>query len=122
MKDERKPRLQEVATEIPKADSPSDCGFCSLLCRSAAENGPSDSRSLHFMTEREMRVLASMRRLKEEVSGIKASMREMESQGTSLDESALWARLKDLKEEWKRLDKERMDAAEERMRLLGHIQ
>jgi hypothetical protein len=74
------------------------------------------------MTERELQVLASMRRLKQEVSEIKARMREMEQQGISEDGSALPVRLADLRAEWKKLDRERMDAAEERMRLLGHIQ
>jgi hypothetical protein len=74
------------------------------------------------MTERELKVLASMRRLKEEVSEIKARLREMERQKDREDGSALSVRLADLKAEWKKMDKERMDAAEERMRLLGHIQ
>jgi len=49
-------------------------------------------------------------------------MREMERQGILEDGSALPVRLADLRAEWEKMDKERMDAAEERMRLLGHIQ
>jgi hypothetical protein len=71
------------------------------------------------MTEREIRVLAAMRRLREEASEIKRQLRQMEG---SEDRTALSGRLGDLREEWKKMDKERMDAAEERMRLLGHIQ
>ena len=124
MKDDKNPRLQEVARETaePEPETASDCGFCSLLCHSTSGKSPSDPPSLHFMTERELRVLASMRRLKQEVSEIKASMREMEQQGILQDGSALPARLADLRAEWKKMDKQRMDAAEERMRLLGHIQ
>jgi hypothetical protein len=74
------------------------------------------------MTERELQVLASMRRLKQEVSEIKARMREMGQREVLEDGSALPMRLADLRAEWKKMDKERMAAAEERMRLLGHIQ
>ena len=122
MKDDKETRLQEVSRERTETEAASDCDFCSLLCRSTTGNRPADTGSTHFMTEREIQVLASMRRVKQEVSEIKASMREMEQQGILDDRSALPMRLTDLRTEWKRLDKERMDAAEERMRLLGHIQ
>ena len=124
MKDEKDLRIQEVDREEtqPETEAASDCEFCSLLCRSEPGNSPADPPSLHFMTERELQVLASMRRLKQEVSEIKARTREMGQQGTLEDGSALPIRLADLRAEWKKLDQERMDAAEERMRLLGHIQ
>ena len=120
--------LRVVTSAMPSAgsssepDSASDCDFCSLLCPSNPGASPTDSQSPHFMTDREFKVLASMRRLKEEVAEIKARTREMEQQGMSENGSALPMRLADLRAEWKRLDRERMDAAEERMRLLGHIQ
>ncbi len=122
MKDDKDLRLEEVTPERPEPESPSDCEFSSLLGQSTSGKGPADSPSMHFMTERELRVLASMRRLKEEVSRIKAHMREMEQQGASEDGPALSERLAELRAEWKKMDQERMDAAEERMRLLGHIQ
>ena len=124
MKDDKDMRLQEIPREgaEPEPETATDCDFCGLLCGSAPGKNPADSQSPHFMTEREFHVLASMRRLKQEVSEIKASMREMEQQGILEDGSALPMRLADLRAEWKRLDKERVDAAEERMRLLGHIQ
>jgi hypothetical protein len=124
MKDDKDLRLQEVTRETaePEPETVSDCEFCSLLCGSTPAKSPADPPSLHFMTERELQVLASMRRLKQEVSEIKARMREMEQQGISEDGSALPVRLADLRAAWKKLDRERMDAAEERMRLLGHIQ
>jgi len=122
MKDDKDPRLQEVTRETAEPEPSSDCGFCGLLCGGTPGKSPADSPSLHFMTERELQVLASMRRLKQEVSEIKVRMREMEQQGISEDGSGLPVRLTDLRAEWKKLDKERTDAAEERMRLLGHIQ
>jgi hypothetical protein len=124
MKDDKDARLQEVARETaePELETASDCGFCSLLCGSEHGKSPADPPSLHFMTERELQVLASMRRMKQEVSEIKARMREVEQQGFLEDGSALPMRLADLRAEWKKMDKERMAAAEERMRLLGHIQ
>lgn len=124
MKDDKDLRLQEVMRETaePQPETSSDCEFCSLLCGSAPGKGPADPPSLHFMTERELQVLSSMRRLKQEASEIKARMREKEQQGISEDGSALPMRLAELRAEWKEMDKERMAAAEERMRLLGHIQ
>jgi len=122
MKDDKDPRLQEATREAAEPETASDCEFCSLLCGSAPGESPADPPSLHFMTERELQVLASMRRLKQEVSETKVRMREMEQQGISEDGSALPVRLADLRAEWKKMDKERMDAAEERMRLLGHVQ
>lgn len=124
MKDDKDKRLQEVTrkTAEPDPETASNCGFCSLLCGSTPGKSPADPPSLHFMTERELQVLASMRRLKQEVSKIKALMREMERQGILEDGSVLPVRLAELRAEWKKMDKERMDAAEERMRLLGHVQ
>ncbi len=106
-------RLQEVTRETaePNPRPASDCDFCSLLCGSAPGKTPADPPSLHFMTERELQVLASMRRLKQEVTEIKARMREMEQQGIQEDGSALPVRLADLRAEWKKMDKERMDCS-----------
>ena len=122
MKDKKGPILQEVTESIAEPKLSPNCGFCSLLCQSNPGKGAPDSPSLHFMTEREIQVLAAMRRLKEEASKIKSHMRRMDEAGMSEDRMALSGRLADLKEEWKKMNKERMDAAEERMRLLGHIQ
>ena len=122
MKDDKDKRLQEVTRETAESEPAADCEFCSLLCGSTPGKSPADPPSLHFMTERELQVLASMRRLKQEVTEIKARMREMEQQGILEDGSALALRLADLRAEWKKMDKERMAAAEERMMLLGHIQ
>lgn len=122
MKDEREPRLQEVTETITETESVQDCSFCSLLCRGREMQAPDQSPSLPFMTEREIRVLAAMRRLKQEASEIKSRVRRMEREGLWEDRTDLYARLADLRAEWKKMDQERVDAAEERMRLLGHIQ
>jgi len=122
MKDEKEPRLQEVTETILETESAQDCSFCSLLCQGKEGKGLSQSPSLHFMTEREIRVLASMRRLKEDASETKRRMRRLEQEGVGEDRADLSGRLAGLRAEWRKMDKERLDAAEERMRLLGHVQ
>lgn len=122
MRDEKEMRLQELTPEPQERENPSDCDFCHLLCRTRPAEGVGDASSPHFMTERELRALSSMRRIKEEASSIKGRMKEMKAPGSSEDGKALSARLEELRVEWKKLDRERMDAAEERMKLLGHIQ
>ena len=119
MKDEKDTRLQEVAQSSHEPETEPDCSFCSFVCQSSPGEDPSDKRSFHFMTEREIRILAAMRRLKQEVSEIKMHMGRMEG---SDDRMVFSRRLGVLREEWKKMDQERMDAAEERMRLLGHMQ
>jgi hypothetical protein len=119
MKDKKDPRVQEVLESSPEPESGSDCEVCTLLCQSSPGEDPSDSHSVHFLTERELQVLAAMRRLKAEASEIKRHIQQMKG---SDDQRAFYRRLGDLREEWKKMDQERMDAAEERMRLLGHIQ
>ena len=116
MKDDKSKRLQEVTrkTAEPESETSSDCAFCSLLCGSTPGKSPADPPSLHFMTERELQVLASMRRLKQEVSEIKARMRGLEKQGISEDGSALPRRLAELRVEWKKMDKERI-------KMRGHL-
>jgi hypothetical protein len=122
-KREKELELREVNEETRQSETPSECAFCSLLCRNAAHVPADPTPSLSFMTERELRVLASMRRLKEEVREVKASMREGKKRGDVPEEGAgLETRLEGLNAEWKRLEQERSEAAEERMRLLGHIQ
>jgi hypothetical protein len=120
MKDEKDRRLQEVPDTIdPPQASDEDCAFCSLLCQSTPAKGVPDGPTPHFLTEREMKVLAAMRHLKEEASGLKERLRQLDEKE---DKTGLLIRLADLRAEWKRMDQERMDAAEERMRLLGHVQ
>lgn len=120
--DEKELALQEVTERKSEAEEPSDCAFCSLLCRGMPGEDSGHTPSLSFMTERELRVLASMRRMKQEVQKVKAELRESERQGSWEDVPALQGHLAELRAEWKKMDREREEAAEERMRLLGHIQ
>lgn len=120
--DEKELGLQEVTERKSETEEPSDCTFCNLLCHSVPGEGSGHSASLSFMTERELRVLSSMRRLKQDVQKAKSEMRELERRGLSDDVAALQGHLAELKAEWKKMDREREEAAEERMRLLGHIQ
>ncbi len=98
------------------------------------------------MTEREFTIHEKMRQLKKEVSAIKRHIRHIEAErtrgspqpttnqptsqhsayGTSpewleRERTRLRARLDELRLQWKQLDQERIDAAMERMRRLGHI-
>ena len=119
MKEDKEPRLQEVSEQTTAPEGEQDCAFCGLFCRSTPSGDPAPGSSPHFMTEREMNALAAMRRLKAEASEVKGRLIRAEG---SEDLAALCGRLDGLRAEWKRIDRERMDAAEERMRLLGHIQ
>jgi len=103
-----------------------------------------------FMTEREFRVLHAMRALREKAAKIKKRVRAIEKQmrerprreqrpapsasaeppGGDADWEREMAeellrhcdRLAQWKARWQEMDRERMAAQEERMRLLGHIQ
>jgi hypothetical protein len=140
-------KVQEVEQTKPEPEAPQDCRFCAFARQSPSDEAPPAASSMHFMTEREMKALTAMRRIKEESSGVKNRMRQMEAelgygpfqgeqngkgsyetrgktwmQGMSEDWMELARRLDHLREEWKKMDQEREDAAEERMRLLGHVQ
>jgi len=100
-----------------------------------------------IMTDREIAVLGAMRGVKKEVSKIKRRLRLVEEdlakpprpktagnisfhetreelwrQGLAEEAASLNQRLIVLKEQWQSMDRERIEAAEERMRLLGHQQ
>ncbi len=74
-------------------------------------------------TVREQRVLRKIRELKEEVRKVKTRLKELSSEeSTDAEEKAfLERRLQELGLQRRELEKERKDAAEERMRLLGHV-
>jgi phage-related minor tail protein len=120
------------------------CKLCALW---SEESARTDSRqTLRFMTDREIAVLDSMRVLKKEASRIKRRMKRMQKDLGDLHptertyngrgyfgaESKLWVqglqedwinlseRLDRLRARWKELDLARVEAANERMRLLGH--
>lgn len=122
------------------------CGFCANF-RSKEKGEASTGSSAHFMTERELKALKAMRGIKKQVRGVKARLQQIEEKlenqpefgkddvsPDSHDEVRVWEqgmiedllknceRLYSLKKNWDEWDEERMAAAEERMRLLGHIQ
>lgn len=79
--------------------------------------------SIEVPTEREMAALAELRAIKERVRVLKGSLDSIREEGVG-DRShrveEIEATLDTLKAEWERWDEERKDAAQERMRLLGH--
>lgn len=122
------------------------CSFCANF-RSREKGEASAGSSTHFMTERELKALKAMRGIKKDVRGVKKRLREIEEELESRPEleersktsdaqgqDKLWEQgmiedllqncemLYQLKKNWEDWDEERMAAAEERMRLLGHIQ
>jgi len=123
------------------------CDFCARWCDTISTEDPARAMPAYVMTEREYRILTDMKRIKAEARNIKNRMGEIEKylvdnmvemdatgkkfkgdqnepelQRISEDWLSLAQRLDALKELWKDRDRERLEAAEERMRLLGHIQ
>jgi len=136
-KDGKKPEQDdpEESGEIVALDD--RCGLCALF----------GSSSTHLLTERELKALDTMRGIREEASRIKQRLRGLENDPESgpyhrrqsgLEDleyvEALWEqgmaeellnecdKLYRLRKQWEEWDQERMAAAEERMRLLGHVQ
>jgi len=74
------------------------------------------------LTYREQDVLQEIRRVQEEAVTIKRRLQEMDQSGvTNAAERAQWERrLEELRARRHALEKEREEAAQERMRLLGH--
>jgi chromosome segregation ATPase len=74
------------------------------------------------LTYREQDVLQEIRRVQEEAAAIKRRLQEMDQSGvTDTAERAQWERrLEELRARRNALEKEREEAAQERMRLLGH--
>jgi hypothetical protein len=130
----RKKRSLLPAKAVP---SEGRCGYYALFASSATQ----------FPTERELKALDMMRRIREESSGVRRQVFVLKGIGedgyNSLGEDSLdrleiveqyWeqdmaeellsccARVYELWKEWDEWDEQRMTAAEERMRELGHIQ
>ncbi len=78
---------------------------------------------LSVLTHREQDILGEIRTVQEEAAAIKRRLQEMRQSGAR-DENleAQWERrLDELRVRRKALEKEREEAAQERMRLLGHL-
>lgn len=102
-------------------------GQCDLWSNALSSSEELRSRCfLYVMTEREFEIHDGLRRIKQEVSEIKRRLKQYAALSiddpTSIerDRRQLAGRLDQLRREWKRLDEQRIEAARERMRLLGH--
>ena len=102
------PRIHEAPHQEERP-----CDICGLWY-------PDDpqSQDMHFMTQREIQVLDSMRQVKEEAREVQKKLREMMESREEGKE--LSRRLQDLQARWRELDRERTAAADERMEKLGH--
>lgn len=94
-----------------------DTPFCEMCNHGyQAEDAPTRP---HLLTKREVEVLDRMRRIKEEARETRRRLADTLPQQTQ-EREGLFLRLSLLKKQWQDVDRERIDAAEERMRLLGH--
>ena len=105
----------------PAPENIEPCRHCDPLLMSQG-GGETGCQPMPVMTDREIAVLGSMRGVKKEVYEIKRRLRLAEEDLPSEEVASLNQRLIVLKEQWQEMDHERMEAAEERMRLLGHSQ
>ena len=130
-----------------ETDENISCDFCARWCDTVSKESTTEALPGYFMTEREFSALADMRRIKAAARNIKKQMGQIEEslgdyfflmdaqgkispekktepwiQAMSEEWILLSQRLDCLRELWKEKDRERIAAAEERMRLLGHIQ
>ena len=111
MKEEKVP-LGRI--HIPdKEEEQLPCDVCALWY----PDDPS-SPDIHVMTKREVEILDAMREVKKEAKEIKEKIRSIVAEKDEGGE--LQQRLKALQGRWRELDAERIKAAEERMRMLGH--
>lgn len=132
---------------VPERDDGISCDFCARWCDTVTKEDTAGSMPAYFMTEREHMILAEMRRIKEAARSLKNRMGEIEKylvdnmvemdgpgkepkgeekdlriRHMAEDWMLMAQRLDALRKLWKNKDRERLEAAEERMRLLGHIQ
>jgi len=144
--------LNEECNKMPEkmsqeTEDTTSCDFCARWCDTVSKESTTEALPGYFMTEREFTALADMRRIKAAARNIKEKMGQieeclgdyfydMDAKGKrspekkpepwihfmSEDWIMLSQRLDCLRELWKEKDLERIAAAEERMRLLGHIQ
>jgi len=132
-----------MSPELPSPETETECTFCSLLCPNPGQHG-SDHESMHLLTGQEILLLERMKQRREESQKVRRRVRQIEDDlsKTSFTRTAdgkewcgirgkIWAqtmaadllnladRLARLSENWERMDRERVEAAAERMRLLG---
>lgn len=101
-----------------------DCGCCQTADRD--RDGGGEVYGCHekstVLTTREEEILKRIRELSLKAQGIKAKMKQLDADGAVDEEAktALREELASLRQRRSELETERMAAAEERMRLLGH--
>jgi hypothetical protein len=133
-----------LSPERPAPVQETACGFCDLLCPTPRAVG-AHPESPHFFTEREVKLLERMLEARSEIQKLRRRMRQIQedlatqrfvkdsdgkkwreirrklwTQSTAEDMLFLTDRLTRLSEEWERMDRERVEAAGERMLLLVH--
>lgn len=111
----------QVDIEFSK-ESTSDCGCCRLDSDKSGEPYGCSERSAIF-TPREQEVLARIRSVGERARELKRSLRRSAHAGGSRSSLAFGEveELENLRKMRTELEEERLAAAEERMRYLGHI-
>lgn len=96
------------------------CGCCQTSLDDAAEKYDCAKRWTVF-TKREERVLFSIRELGEKARKLKSRIDQLTTTASASSERlAALSELESLRQRRAELEKERIEAAEERMRLLGH--
>ncbi|MGA7874411.1 MAG: hypothetical protein WCA08_02015 [Desulfoferrobacter sp.] len=96
------------------------CGCCQLSSDKPEEKYDCASRSTVF-TKREEKVLRSIRELGEKARELKKRIEQLSAnQKDSQEHLTALNELENLRQQRTDLEKERVEAAEERMRLLGH--
>jgi len=144
-----KPTLSSLNRK--RTESEESCESCRPQHSVTLPDGTEVKMVTNCMTNRELQILAEMRQAREKADEIKKYLKQIdrsieklstcqlplenempeayfdtlagsrETKRLNEERQQLYYWLGKLREEWKRLDKRRVLAAEERMRLLGHI-
>ena len=98
-----------------------DCDCCQVASESLVQNYGCQEKKVIF-TPREQDVLQRIREAAQRARTIKETLRQYEQMGSpdSVEREKIVAELQELRRTRAELEKERIAAAEERMRLLGH--
>jgi hypothetical protein len=81
---------------------------------------PSCSGAVKVPTDREVKALAALKKIKEKTRQLKNQSADLQTGGSEKEKKAAGEKLARLREEWNLWEKERKAAADERMAILGH--
>ncbi len=81
---------------------------------------PSCPGAIKVPTDREVKALAALKKIKERSRQLKNQLADLQSGGSEKEKKAAGEKLARLGEEWDLWEKERKAAADERMAILGH--